>query len=162
MASPGLDQAQVGEPDGEPGHLVLGGPRATDDDSMMWGERFTHVSERWPDKRGIHLQTTCFDVYQIADNLWVPFLVTTTTGVLWTCERHPDNKRGDAATKLQRKERIRVCMSACAHVVEPWTLDELISRCVCASILAGRSAYAAYVHHAHCHGYFHLQSVPTV
>lgn len=99
---------------GHPGGLDAGRQLARaashpEDDDLMWSDKLNHISERWPDKVGLELQNVCFPSYLIAENLWVPFVAHSVDGPVWTCERHPDNARGDSATLLQRKD-ILSCM----------------------------------------------------
>ena len=72
---------------------VASAPR---DDDAVWSENYSHVSEKYVGKVGVELQNIVFGTYMVAENMWVPIVINTVDGPVWTCERHPDNKRGGA------------------------------------------------------------------
>ena len=100
---------------------------APHDDDVMWSERFNHVTERFTGKVGVELQNTIFSNYMISENTWVPVMYVTTDGPVWSCERHPDNKRGDVATVQQRRESVNRVGVLSGIRSGPWLMprDEL-------------------------------------
>ncbi|CAK0865408.1 unnamed protein product [Prorocentrum cordatum] len=77
-----------------------------DDGDVMWGDRYPHVRVRWPDLVGITMQQRVTQLYCVTESIWIPAAVETVGGLVWTCDRSPFNKRGDAASAQSRKRSV--------------------------------------------------------
>ncbi|CAK0833439.1 unnamed protein product, partial [Prorocentrum cordatum] len=83
-----------------------GQPCHDDDDDVMWDDRYPHVRVRWPDLVGITMQQGVTQLYCVTESIWNPAAVETVDGLVWTCDRSPFNKRGDAASVQSRKRSV--------------------------------------------------------
>ena len=84
----------------------------------MWGEDYSHVSERW---QGVVMLNKVCKIYCVTESIWIPFAVATTDGLVWLCEKSPFNIRGDAASIESRKDSVEA-----ESVVEGEALDNMI------------------------------------